>query len=116
MLSNLTSLANTNKKKDEPKEDDGFGDFGDFEGTKQEDNKVADNDGFGDFGDFESNNTQPQVTTSNTPAPFPKQNPTGVNVDSLNDIFAPKNKQAQSNDDDPFGEILGDFGLEEKKE
>ena len=35
MLSNLTTLANENKKKEEPKEDDGFGDFGDFEGDKQ---------------------------------------------------------------------------------
>ena len=109
MLSNLTSLANKNKNKDVPKDDDGFGEFSDFKGINQEDNKAGNDDGFGDFGDFEDNNTQP--TPSQTTTSFPKQNPTGVNVNSLNDIFATSSKPAESNDDDPFEEILCDFGL-----
>jgi hypothetical protein len=70
MLSNLTSLANKNKNKDVPKDDDGFGEFSDFKGINQEDNKAGNDDGFGDFGDFEDNNTQP--TPSQTTTSFPK--------------------------------------------
>ena len=41
---------------EQPKEDDGFGDFGDFDETpqaKEQEQEVTNDEGFGDFGDFE---------------------------------------------------------------
>ena len=124
---------------DKPEADDGFGDFGDFEAAPEKEEPAAEQvDNFGDFGDFEQAPTEatnvaaaPQMDSLlggiQLMAPVAQEAPattTAAEDDGFGDFgdfeeapqAEPVAKQEPATnlvEDDPFAEILGEYGIKD---